>query len=296
MKVKVGDKFKDTKPFVRVGNGWKSVTAGWVRVGTAWKKFYTSEYVHTINATTKDFNLYNALGKKIPDADTIVVVINSGKLLYSSRTSTPAFNVGNAFAGKTIKVINNGTIRGKDGRGGRPGTSSGGDGLTGGYGGTALYVKTLANKMQLTNNGVIEGGAGGGGGGGGARLYRGTAYNTVNRRRTTITQQVKGGTGANGGSSAKNGSRGEFSSSPSASYGVSSRGGIGGRSNGRGKAGNAGGASGIDSRLNPPWRWERPPSTKAGKPGKGGRGGYAIDGHSKVTYTKAGTLRGSKVH
>ena len=95
-------------------------------------------------------------------ASKIVVTINSGVVVSSNTTASPALTIDGSYPGG-LEVINNGTIVGMGGTGGT-GTWFSGGGGSGFTGGTALSV---SSAVTLTNNGTIAGGGGGGGGGGG---------------------------------------------------------------------------------------------------------------------------------
>jgi hypothetical protein len=124
----------------------------------------------TISANTANYNLRAAAvtagwNQTIPLNAT--VTINSGVYVYSTNTSTYAFDTGVTFpTGTTLALINNGTILGMGGRGGDSvGTTSGGGyigAVPGAVGGPSLIARYA---ISITNNGIISGGGGGGGGG-----------------------------------------------------------------------------------------------------------------------------------
>ncbi|AHK11870.1 hypothetical protein CHOED_010 [Vibrio phage CHOED] len=179
MDINVGGTWKATNPHVNVGGTWKPVSIGWVNVGGTWRKYFTSEFTYTVPANIANFNLYNTIG--IPEADVINVIVPAGVTIYATSTSTPAFNIGNAYNGKTINIINKGGIYGMGG-----GASAG----VGVAGGTALYLRTQ-NKVTIFNDGVIGGGGGGAGKGG----TGGPGYYTT---QSTIREPSSGSFDPNG--------------------------------------------------------------------------------------------------
>lgn len=123
------------------------------------------------DANANDINLrdiHDGLYADPVSGDTIQVTIQSGVIIGSSSTSTPAFNVGTWPAGVTRNIELKGRIEGRGGNGG-------GVGHTAGFpGGTALLT-TEAINLTWTD-GEIWGGGGGGGGsatGGGGEVFGG---------------------------------------------------------------------------------------------------------------------------
>jgi len=139
-----------------------------------------------------------------------VFTVDSGTIINSSSTSTPALITGTCWpAGSSITLINNGAIYGRGGDGGSVDQSTTRkaicNGNGGGSGGSALG---MAYPITIDNtNGYILGG-GGGGGGAGAVHQQGWCY--------------MGGGGGGGGQGS-----------------VDSSGGRGGNSNGNGGTGTA---------------------------------------------------------
>lgn len=155
----------------------------------------------TISADTTNFNLRNYLNSTYGDYSSIptdvTVTINSGVKVYSTSTSTPAFDTGSSWEGtSTITIVNNGSIIGR-----------GGDGANGLYGAPYPPYSGSAggsggNAINLTQNITINNGSGnvwGGGGGGGASGVAWTAYIYYNN-----TGQAGGGGGAGGGAGGTN--------------------------------------------------------------------------------------------
>lgn len=128
-------------------------------------------YNFTFAANTNDVNLRtmanaagyeNALGPA-----TVTITINSGVVIGSTSSSTPALDTGTWPSGTTISVVNNGKIVGKGGLGGN-GDISGNNGGNGANGGDAFKAQFA---ITMTNNGWIAGGGGGGGGGATSQVY-----------------------------------------------------------------------------------------------------------------------------
>lgn len=138
--------------WVKVGTTWKH-PKGYVNVNGHWHQFQEGpEYVYHITKTTTNFNLHSAIG--VPAFyDTIRVVIDQDKIVYSTNVNTPAFRLGNAYSGKTVIIENHGKIFG---HGGGPAQA----------GGIALDVHEKSGKVDLYNYGGIFSGGGGGGNGG----------------------------------------------------------------------------------------------------------------------------------
>ena len=126
----------------------------------------SNEYAFTISANQTDANLRTlAVNAGWPGTARVVATINGGVTISSTSTGTPALTVNGSFPGG-VSLINNGTILGKGGAGGRGGWGPGfsdPNGVNGAAGGTALSVSVA---LTLTNgSGTIAGGGGGGGGG-----------------------------------------------------------------------------------------------------------------------------------
>ncbi|ASV43458.1 hypothetical protein [Vibrio phage JSF12] len=109
MKVNVNGVWKDSKPYVNVNGIWVPVNTVWTNVQGVWKPAYRSEYIHTITSNTLNFNLFNTIG--IPEEDIITLVIH----VYSNSASQVALDIGNAYTGKTVNIINKGHIYGAGG-------------------------------------------------------------------------------------------------------------------------------------------------------------------------------------
>jgi hypothetical protein len=174
----------------------------------------------------------------------VQLTINSGVVVYSNSTGTPALFQSAPFAaGSTVTLINNGTIcgRGGDGGKGQDGPFAEPGGTPGNPGFDAGDAITLQNDWTIDNsNGYIFGGGGGGAGG-----Y--SAYSSGNgdggggggggQGRVNSNAGAGGAKGALSGSAGVQGSPGNFAGpgagGPSAQYG------------GPGGAGGAWGTKGV---------------------------------------------------
>ena len=201
-----------------------------------------------------DLNSY-AVSQGWDGASQLVVTINSGVVLSSNTTGSAALTISGSYPGG-LEVINNGTIVGMGGDGGRGGGSITGNGSTGGAGGTALVV---TSAVSFRNNGTIAGGGGGGGGGGGYISYScgksgtDTCYGGTGGGgggRTGLTNSSGGGGGSGYDSTGSTGASGTYSShgNGGSPYGGNGGGwganGSGGGNNQNGRAGGGGGGAG----------------------------------------------------
>ena len=247
-------------------------------------------YDFTFTSDTNDVNLRsmaNALGyESALGPATVTVTVNSGVVIGSTASGTPAMDTGTWPAGTTITITNNGKIIGKGGDGG----AFSGNGGNGGTGFKAQFTVTM------TNNGWI---AGGGGGGGGANVtdtgYGYVAYSGggggagsnsaagpvqywwgVNWAAIAVNATAGGlaGTGGNGGyysgtsaGAAPGGGIGVAGTAGSGAYGNHGSGGGGG---GFGAAGGAG-YNGTT----------------------GGAAGKAVEGNSNISWAVTGTRYGA---
>lgn len=121
-------------------------------------------YKISISANTRNINVSDLLiaqGVTDPSAKACVIIITveSGIIVGSANTSTPALIIPNTINARTkISIINNGYIVGAGGNG------SGFLSYTTYPGGPAIQT---SHTVSITNNGII----GGGGGGGAAHVY-----------------------------------------------------------------------------------------------------------------------------
>ncbi|NOH25692.1 hypothetical protein [Vibrio europaeus] len=288
--VKVEGYWQQGKPAIKHNGLWHFAKRVFHKVNGQWVLTYNRKLVVDISTNQVNYNLFAALGNTIPDVEEIEVNIKSGVVISSSTSAVAAFNVGNAFTGKNVVINNWGSIIGKGGQGGKGGTGSTRGGH-GGAGGTALYVRT-ANPLILRNHGRILGG-GGGGAGGSAFLSPGSAF-------TMTGAGGGGGGGAGGGSGASGGNGGQRGSNGSLeSYGNGGAptilgngatviwGVYGGRGGRHGEAGQS------TAQFSASWG-----NTGLIRPSgaNGGRGGYAIDGKSKITILVTGAFAGAQVN
>lgn len=151
----------------------------------------------------------------------ITITINSGTIISSTSTGSPALTITGAVAGDTVTLINNGTIVGRGGQGGNGGGGNLQSPSAGGSGGTAI---SLGCAVSIRNNGTI---GGGGGGGGGGSQYSGA--------------QTVGTLGGGGGGGAGYGSGGNYNGGT----GTANSGGGGGSNGSAGGSGGGLGASGA---------------------------------------------------
>ena len=114
----------------------------------------------TLSSNTSNYNIYtNRGGTYSAGKSDVTLTINSGVVVNSTTVGTPALTVGTFTTGDTVKIINNGTIKGAGGTGGGGSFGTGGCGTNGG---TAL---STAFATTITNNGTVAGG--------GEGLYKG---------------------------------------------------------------------------------------------------------------------------
>ena len=277
--------------------GWKQIVRGWMKKDGVWKDISTpltleSSRVATTPSTrariniviasnTTSYNLLdtlNSLGTYYPGYSDITLTVNAGVVVDSDSAGGAALTVDGLTSGDSLIIVNNGTIRGRGGAGGAPGSirtvvvGSGKNQTTtnsivaagsGGPGGTGLAVTYAA---ILENNGIIR--AGGGGGGGGGVSFNGSGGG-------------QGGGGAGFG--------------PGANAGTATAGGAGGSP--YGGAGGSNGASGTAGSSAPSYTYStgskgQTSTVAGGAGGAGGRGGKAITGYAKLTVTVAGTIVG----
>jgi hypothetical protein len=249
----------------------------------------------TISSNTNNYNVYSNRGASyIAGISDIVVTINSGVVIGSSSTGSPAFTVSGFASGDTVSIINNGTIVGKGGDGGAGGTptsqTSGsnspalGYGVAGSNGGDAL---SISFATSITNNGIIAGGGGGGGGGAGGRSM------------VNLNVALFGGGGGGGGAGAGSGAAGGTpvqtpkSNGTNGSNGSSTSegaGGIGGSVSGySGKAGDGGAGGGMGQSGS---SGQASTSMYTNPSTSGGSAGNYVTGNSNVTWVSNGTRLG----
>lgn len=267
----------------------------------------TSERTVVVDSDTLNFNLrstYDSIYATFTGVNKVICIVESGAVCGA--TSGYAFVTGNFPSGVTVEVIVRGRIQGY-----------GGDG-NGGRGGNAMRVDTAIN---LDNQGQIWAGGGAGGRGGRTRVWQ----------EDTVFQSgweyIAGGGGGGGGAGYQNGSGGsrrsnsatnlnlvEARSPHNGGRGSRTGGGNGGRSGivydntpeyrAQGGAGGDGGGPGqpgeggqssqaVPSEGDPVFG--EPPNSDGNPGSAGGQPGNAIVGHSNVSYTTTGDIRGSRV-
>jgi hypothetical protein len=228
---------------------------------------------NNINLRTRHDELY----PEPVSGDTVTATINSGVIIGSNSTATPAIHIGDWPAGVTVNLIVNGRIQGKAGNGGSGGTNGLGNGSAGGAGGTALYTRENIN-LTSTSGAIWGGGGGGGGGGGNLSNFGGGGGGGAG----TLVGSGGPRGGSGGSPEANNGADGTATTGGAGGTGsgVSANGATGGNGGGPGLAGSNGGTS-----------------SSPGNGGSGGAAGIAIDGDSFTTNIGAeGDIRGSQIN
>jgi len=199
-------------------------------------------------------------------AITLTVIVDTGVVIGSTSTSSPAMNIGSFTVGLPITVQVKGRIQGAGGAGGA-GTTVNVNGGTGGAGGTALYTRQALTLDVSSGSGEVWGGGGGGGGGTGSAV---------------------GGTGGGGGGAGTvvGLKGGNFNGGINAADGTATAGGAGGTGSANGGAGGGPGLAGGNGTR----------SNGTGAVGVGGAAGNQVDGISYVTVTGTGDRRGATVN
>jgi Phage tail fibre adhesin Gp38 len=225
---------------------------------------------HTVifDVSRNDVNLqtvHDGIFAPAVSGDTVNCYINTGVIIGSSSTASPAFTVGTFAGGVTVNIIINGRIQGHGGNGGTFVSGAPTNGLAGG---TAMYTRRAVN---VTNNSQIWGGGGGGGsargsGGGGTFLNGGGGgCGTDFGLGGLATGFVSGTAYFNNGNPGTSEGGGTAPFSPA-----------GGNGGGPGLAGSNSTGGSFNS--------------------SGGAAGAAVDGTSFVTYAVAGDRRGGLIN
>jgi hypothetical protein len=256
-------------------------TAGFVaiRYGTA----APFTYNRTISANTNNFNIWQeaiVAGWDAQSALIATITINGGVTVVGDY-GNPALSAGGAFpAGSSVTLINNGTIIGQGGDGGRGNQNPGANGV---QGGTALYAN---GALTIQNNGTIAGGGGGGGGGGGAYSYAGKVGGVI----------YSAGGGGGGGRANSIGGQGGPTTQEYGNRGSLTAPGTGNAGGGNGGAAGSAGAPGASAAgaaaVPPAGKSLGSPALPATTGGAGGTSGYAILSNVNVTWTAFGTRLG----
>lgn len=268
-----------------VGAGAPNVpTSGTISISQFYGAANNFTFNQTLSSPTTNYNIYSAaVAAGWPTSIPLVatITINSGVVVSSTSSGTPAFQTGSPFpSGSTLALTNNGTIAGRGGTGGT-GAEYPNPGLVGASGSTAL---TASAPISITNNATI---GGGGGGGGGAGIFQ----ETVNQPGETSSLSYHGGGGGGGGAgNGTGGQGGAGSGTPTGSTGevgangTATAGGIGGRTfqnpPWRGGTGGALGSSGSSG------------TNVSTGGGGGGATGAAVSGNSFITWVAFGTRSG----
>lgn len=277
----IATEFGDTAPhamseFYRGGGkvpdsaGNSSVPAsGAINVGGFYNAANRAALALTIASNTQNYDVYtqaSASPSYVAGTTDLTVTVNPGIVVGSSTTGSYAMSVPSSFtSGDTVTIVNNGTVIGRGGDGGRGGPRYSLPITAGGTGGNALYANYAT---VFTNNGTLSG-AGGGGGGGRAGYGQGGgggggAGNTAGSGGAGGAAPLPGSAGAAGSLTAGGGG--------GASYpGPAGAGGAGG---GQGANGGAGGGS------------------QYGPGAAGGTRGFYLVGSSNVTFPATGTRLG----
>ena len=278
--------------WVKANNEWKQISRAWIKSDGIWQAIQSGVNLTpirsesapvspvtinlTIAANANNYVLSDFLTATsyYPGHSIINLTVNSGVIVGSETTGTPALVINGLYTGDVINLTNNGNIAGAGGLGGAAGsyTTTGGTqynskgqpvynnskgqtagqqtvstpGRPGGVGGPALYVTYTTN---IENNGTIAGGGGGGGGGGGSTGGQGGGG-----AGRIVGQGANDGTLTAGGAGA----------------------GLGGAGGARGAAGSAG-------------------TNDTNTGGVGGGAGSAIIGINNVIIETEGTILGPRV-
>jgi len=239
----------------------------------------SNQFSFSIAASTNNLDLRTAAVNAGWNQSTkVVATINGGVTISSTSTGSAAMTISGSFPGG-VELINNGTIIGRGGNGGRGGGFAPSPPTGGTAAGTGLSVSTA---VSITNNGTVAGGGGGGGGGGNRVGPRGIAF------------------GGGGGGGGRGGSTGGPAAIQSSYYGqagqpgttaAAGNGGAGagpnpaslpGVAGGPGGAGGSAGTKGTNGNT----------ATPLGFGGAGGAAGSATSGGGNITWLVNGTRLG----
>lgn len=258
--------------------------SGAISIGDFYGKAKRVVIAITLSSSTNNYDLFANRGANYAAGYTDVsLTINSGVTIGSASNASYALSVNGFTSGDTVSIVNNGTIVGAGGDGGRGVNltnsttfTNGGPGLAGG---PALYANYA---VSVTNNGTIAGGGGGGGGGTGRQYASG---------KTTIYQS---GSGGGGGAGAIVGAAGAAGTGSNATYygnagspGTATTGGAGGAAKNSAGGGGAGGALGAVGGTGGTGS-----ATVRGAAGAAGAAGNYVVGNANITWIATGTRLG----
>lgn len=254
--------------------------SGQIGMGNFYNAANRAAVALSISSSTQNYDVYtqaSASPAYVAGTSDITLTVNPGVAVGSSSTGTYALSVPNSFnPGDSVTIVNNGTVIGRGGDGGRGYTISGVTYIpstAGTSGGNAVYVNF---PTTITNNGTIAGGGGGGGGGGG------------------VGYGSKGGGGGGGaGSPGGSGGPGVYGNGASGTLTAGGGGGAGGPSSHQNPyfkpPGGAGGGQGANGSAGANGR----PPTQYSMPGSpGGTRGFYLVGNPITTFPATGTLLG----
>ncbi|WP_051311587.1 hypothetical protein [Zooshikella ganghwensis] len=270
-----------SESFFNVNGAWRSLDTAYVNVNGKWRE--ADVYVNvngnwnlvslkrvTLSGGTH-FDLFAHLAPLVGGAGNIEITLNG--TYQGTTTAAAAFLITDTFAGRRVRIINNGLILGKEGAGG-PGGPWNAAGHAGAAGGTAIYVNPSHGCRYLefhnASGGRVYAGGGGGGGGGGA--WGGLGGNS------NYGVKVSGGRGGSGAGSkgvslpATAGEAGGYQNERGFMWARGGAGGAGGNFGASGAQGGTGSSKGA-------------PSAGAYGGGAGGAAGIAIHNVSAITLT-----------
>jgi len=264
----------DLRKLGSTGNSGQSTTLGTPVSMTALQG--KARVITSITSSTFNVNYTSLSGSYIPGKTWTTVTVNSGVVVGSSSTASPAMTI-SGTSGDIHELVNNGYIVGAGGNGGYgesgsynppggPGNDSGiqSQGSSGEPGGNAL---SISYPVSITNNSNIWGG-----GGGGAGAFGGA---TGGKNSSVIR---RGGGGGGAGAIVGSGQVNRYGNDLRGSDGTLTAGGAGygqysGSGGGPGEAGTQ--ASEAVPRL------------------VGGAAGYYATGSSNITWVVTGDRRGN---
>ncbi|WP_419902141.1 hypothetical protein [Kiloniella sp.] len=274
--VNVAGTWKVATPWINVGGVWKPCTSVWVRDATAWKLAFESTLILSITTEVTDYNIKDAaIASGWNGTDDISIQLDiSAAAIIGATSKTAALRTGGFGAPLKGLIINNaGSIQGQGGSG---------------AGGTAFYAE---DDCEITNSGNIWGAGGQGGTGEGGRVQQ-------------YSWSTGGGGGAGQGYNQANGGGGRQTASGGAGscdrgqddtdYYQSWSGGSG--SGGTGGTWGNGGSSGSNNGYGGSNTGQCVSFQHYNNASGGSRGGYSINGVSRVNLTNTGSILGSQVN